>query len=62
MKKFNYTSVKNYNKLHLWLFPSAGPNANIKGMREKFWGKDCYILQCGKYIYKVPYSIFSRTL
>lgn len=55
-----YTSVKNYNRLRLYNFPSSGPNANITGMRNLYWGKDAYILKCGSYIYKVDRNTFYR--
>lgn len=31
----------------------AGPKPNVTGMRNKYWGKDAYIIRCGLYIYKV---------
>lgn len=55
-----YTSVKNIDRLKLYNFPSAGPNASISGMREQYWGKDAYILRCGSYIYKVNRETFYR--
>ena len=32
-------------------FPNAGPNPNITGMKEKYYGKDSYCVMCGKYLY-----------
>lgn len=58
--KYKYTSTKNYNRLRLWAFPSAGPHPNIAGMRSKYWGRDSYILKCGAYAYKVDFNTFWR--
>lgn len=60
MGKTKYTSVKNYNRLELHRFSSAGPRANITGMRRLYWGRNAYILQCGQYIYKVDADTFYR--
>ena len=46
--------------ISLDVFPSAGPRANITGMRNKYWGKDAYILKVGTYIYKVNAEIYSK--
>lgn len=58
--KYKYTSTRNYNRLNLWRFPSAGPNPSIKGMRKLYWGDDAYIMKCGNYAYKVDHETFCR--
>lgn len=58
--KYKYTSTKNYTRLRLYNFPSAGPNPNIKGMRALYWGRDAHILKCGAYAYKVDSRTFGR--
>ena len=30
---------------------STGPNPNITGMRNLYWGRDALIVKCGAYIY-----------
>lgn len=32
---------------------STGPYANISGMRELYWGKECLIVRAGSYIYNM---------
>lgn len=59
--RYKYTSVKNYNRLRLAAFPSAGPHPNITGMRSKYWGRDAYIIKCGAYAYKVDSETFYRS-
>lgn len=44
--------------IDLSVFPNAGPNPNITGMRRKYWGKDAYVIKSGRYAYKVPQEIF----
>lgn len=41
-------------------FPSAGPRANITGMRQKYWGENALIIRCGSYIYNVDWATYSR--
>jgi hypothetical protein len=48
-----YLSVKDNRAKLLHQFPSAGPIANIKGMKSKFWGKNALVVKCGYYIYNV---------
>lgn len=35
---------------------SAGPYANITGMRNLYWGKECLIIRYGSYIYNMGRS------
>ena len=44
--------------INLDAYPSAGPNANVTGMRNKYWGKDALIVKHGQYIYKVPWAVY----
>lgn len=46
--------------IDLNIFPSAGPNASISGMKKLFWGKDAYVLKVGIYIYKVTEEIYNK--
>lgn len=32
-------------------YGSAGPNCNIRGMKQNFWGNDAYTVKCGAYVY-----------
>ena len=32
-------------------YGSAGPNPNISGMKQNFWGNDAYTVKCGSYVY-----------
>jgi hypothetical protein len=44
--------------VNLSQYPSAGPRANITGMKNKYWGRGAYVVKHGTYIYNVPRSIY----
>lgn len=44
----------------LEIFPSAGPHANVTGMRKLYWGEDAFILRVGVYIYKVTEEVYNQ--
>lgn len=54
-----YVKATSYNKTILSEYPSAGPYANITGMR-KIWGQNSNIVKCGTYIYNVPTEILEK--
>ena len=35
------------------LFPSFSVTGSISGMKKLYYGKDCLLVRCGKYIYNV---------
>ena len=39
-------------------FPNAGPNPNITGMKEQYWGMDAYCIKCGQYVYEVDKNTY----
>ena len=41
-------------------YPSFSVTGSIKGMKEKFYGKDALLIRCGSYIYNVPSEIYYR--
>jgi len=45
---------------YLGNYPNAGPNPNVTGMRNLYWGWDAPLLKHGRYVYKVPLSIYRR--
>ena len=62
MKKTLYLSKKLVGpKLELMLdqCPSAGPYANLTGMRKLYWGKNALVVKVGAYIYHVGPTLFS---
>ena len=49
-----------WHRVSLDQYPSAGPNANVTGMRQRYWGVDAPILSHGPYIYHVPRHIYDK--
>jgi len=45
--------VKDYERLNLTQFPNFASNGSIKGMKDKYYGKDALLVKCGSYIYNV---------
>jgi hypothetical protein len=39
-------------------FPNAGPNPNITGMKQHYWGMGAYCIKCGQYVYKVDRNTY----
>lgn len=60
--KVIYVKKELYNKFRLDRFPSAGPKANITGMRKHYWGYDGYIVQCGSYLYNIDFLTYDEIL
>lgn len=58
--KYKYVSTRHYYRLRLYNFPSAGPGANVAGVRKQYWGNEALIIKCGSYIYKVDAETFYR--
>ena len=50
--------VKDYNKFRLYNFPSFHVSGSIKGMKERYYGKDALLVRCGSYIYNVSPRIY----
>lgn len=46
--------------IDLSVYPSAGPNPNITGIKKLYWGKDAFCVKQGEYVYKVPAEIYSK--
>lgn len=41
-------------------YPNFSATGSIKGMKEKFYGKNALLVRCGSYIYNVPSEIYYR--
>jgi hypothetical protein len=53
MASVRYLKVKNGKKLGIYNFPSFSKTGSIKGMKNKFYGKNALLVHCGNYIYDV---------
>lgn len=45
-------------RCHLDHFPNFHVSGSIRGMKEKYYGKDALLVRSGNYIYKVPSEIY----
>lgn len=45
--------VKDGERLHIDDYPNFHKSGSIKGMKEKYYGKDALLVRCGSYIYNV---------
>lgn len=54
-----YVPVKYRELVEECALASAGPRANITGMRKHYWG-DAPLIRCGVYVYRVQYEDFYR--
>lgn len=57
-----YIKKEFYNKLRLDRFPSAGPRANLTGMKKHYWGYNGYVIRCGSYLYNVDFATYDKAL
>lgn len=53
MTKIKYMSVQQGEKIGIDKFPNFHVSGSIEGMKEKYYGKDALLVQCGRYIYNV---------
>jgi len=53
MPRVKYLSVKEGKRLGIDVFPSFHRTGSIKGMKEKYYGKDALLVKCGSWIYNV---------
>lgn len=58
--KTKYLSVKQHDKFNLSIYPNFSATGSIKGMKDKYYGKDATLVKCGKYIYNVPLSVYNQ--
>lgn len=53
-------SVKQGEKINIDQYPNFHKTGSVKGMKEKYYGKDACLIKCGSYIYKVPQDIYNQ--
>ena len=60
--KIKYLKVAEGDKLGISRFPSFHCSGSIKGMKDKYYGKDAYLVRCGQWIYNVSSAFYYRRL
>jgi hypothetical protein len=53
MPKVKTLSVKSRECAGIGNYPSFSKTGSIKGMKDKYYGKDALLVRCGSYIYNV---------
>lgn len=51
--KTRYLKVDDGKRVGIDRFPNFMANGSIRGMKDKFYGKDALLVRCGSYIYNV---------
>lgn len=58
MSRVKYLSVTRGQKVHIEQYPNFHKSGSIKGMKERYYGKNAMLVRCGDYIYNVPQRIY----
>ena len=53
MARVKYLSVSEGKSLGIDKFPNFDATGSVKGMKEKYYGKDALLVRCGSCIYNV---------
>jgi len=56
--RVKYLSVKHPEAHKLHNCPSFSATGSIKGMKDKYYGKDALLVKSGSYIYKVTQELY----
>ena len=51
--KVKHLKIAEGEKVNIGRFPNFGVGGSIRGMKEKYYGKDALLVRCGSYIYNV---------
>lgn len=54
--RVKYLPVVQGRRLHIGDFPNFFADGSVKGMKEKYYGKDALLVRCGSFIYCVWWS------
>lgn len=60
--RVKYLRVKDGKRLGISNFPNFSVTGSIKGMKEKYYGKDALLVRCGSWIYYVGKSDYGRKI
>jgi len=58
--KVKYLKVLHGERANIARFPNFHKTGSIKGMKQKFYGKNALLVQCGDYIYNVDTEFYFR--
>ena len=58
MPRVKYMNKNQKAEYNLSQYPSFSATGSIKGMKEKYYGKDALLVRSGSWIYKVPIEVY----
>ena len=58
MARVKYLAVADGKRMKIENYPNIHKSGSIKGMKEKYYGRNALLVRCGEYIYHVPQSIY----
>lgn len=61
MPRCKYMNAEMKHTYNLDRYPNFSATGSIKGMKEKFYGKDALLVRSGSYIYNVPQEIYDKS-
>ena len=60
MPRVRYMNKIQAKIYRLELYPNFSATGSIRGMKEKFYGRDALLVRSGSYIYHVPRNIYDN--
>ena len=58
MSRVKYLAVADGKRMKIENYPNFHKSGSIKGMKEKYYGRNALLVRCGEYIFHVPQSIY----
>ena len=58
MARVRYMNKEMKNIYNLEQYPNFSSTGSVKGMKDKYYGKDALLVRSGSFIYKVPASVY----
>lgn len=58
MARVKYMNKEQKKRYNLSQYPNFSVTGSIKGMKDKYYGKDALLVRSGSYIYNVPENIY----
>ena len=58
MPRVRYMNAEQKKQYCLSKYPNFSASGSVRGMKEKYYGKDALFVRSGSYIYKVPPKIY----
>lgn len=56
--KTKYMYVADGKRINISQYPSIHKSGSVYGMKRLYWGRECFTVKCGSWIYKVPKEIY----